>query len=408
MVLVFLGGKQQKMDKKTEDKKRTLPKEDIPAILRVCGEERDPNLQDVPHRDMPKYLRERYWVKQWSWTDRWPHHGFGMGGQTDLRLTDLGRKLDDPGDAFFDLLLSNFRSTVRTRIWIEVTEVFLPGHAQKVNRFSREHNGLRGKGQIDPTEFLQSLNLGPPNAHLQCKMADQAIAAIEKKAQKGRQGGSYRSLVGDYGRGTLIVGLPLLFATYPSNPTDSSTTLTDFATRLTFGLKTIERSVLRKNWCPFDSVIVLWNPTLESFDSWAKVADPHFYSDPANRDWRTPISFWNMFREPDFPIPDSIKLHVRWNRYSSLNAMLTDQHRRFRLFNQPRPFGPKACLEVSHEDIGTLLRVTCYTWLFQLWLFVRLHGWRGLQRWIFARFSIPRLYSRLRLSYQKRKLYRSS
>ena len=179
---------------------------------------------------------------------------------------------------------------------------------------------------------------------------------------------------------------------------------------MNFGLNTIKHSVLRKNWCPFDCVVVLWNPTLESIDSWARVADPKFYSDPANLSWRNPVSWQkieSLFRTRDFPT-SSMTTHIQWNRYSSLNAMLADQHRRFRFSNQPRPFGPKACLEFSLEDVGTSLRIACYTWLFQLWLFVRLHGWRGLRRWIVARFSIPRLYSRLRLSCKKRKLYRSS
>ena len=111
------------------DRKGTLPNEDIPAILRVCGEECDPNFQDVPLRDMPKHLRERYWIKQLSPTNRWQHHGISMAGWTELRLKNLNRKLDDAGDAFFDLILSNFRYRVHVRTWIEVTEVFLPEHA---------------------------------------------------------------------------------------------------------------------------------------------------------------------------------------------------------------------------------------------------------------------------------------
>ena len=401
------------MDKKTEAKNKPLPKEDIPAILRVCGEERDPNLQDVPHRDIPKYLRERYWIKQWSPSDRWPRRDFiSVGGGTELRLADLERKLDDPGDAFFKLFLFTSRSIVHLRTWVEVTEVFLPEHALKVNRFVREYNGLRGKGKIDATEFLKSLNLGPPDALLQREMADQVIYAIKKKAQKGREGGSYRSLVRDYGRGVLIIGLPMWFATFPSDPADPSTALTDFFTRLDLGFENMKRSVLRANWCPFDSVVVLWNPTLESIDSWAKVTDPHFYSDPANLSWRSPVSWWKLqsfFRTRDFPIPACIKHDIRWDRYSSLDSMLTDQRRRLRFFNGPRPLGPKACLEVfTSERAGRALRMRCYTWLLQRWLFVRINGWHGLRRKIFARFSVPRLYSRWCLSCRRRKLYRSS
>ena len=397
------------MDKKTENKKEPLPREGIPAILRVCGEERDPNLQAVPHRDIPKYLRERYWIKQWSPSDRWPRRDFiSVGGWTELRLADLERKLDDPGDAFFELFLFTSRFSVRLRTWVEVTEVFLPEHALKVNRFVREYNGLWGKGKIDTTEFLKSLNLGPPDAHLQREMADQVILAIQKKAQKGREGGSYRSLVRDYGRGVLIVGLPMWFATLPSDPTDPSTVLTDFLTRLALGFENMKRSVLRANWCPFDSVVVLWNPTLESINSWAKVTDPNFYSDPANLSWHAPIAPMSCLKILALPTPSSRTCRVRWDRYSSLDAMLADQRRRLRFFNKPRPLGPKACLEVSREDVGSSLRMACYTWLPQLWLFVRINGWRGLRRWIFARFSVPRLYSRWRLSCQKRKLYRSS
>ena len=76
--------------------------------------------------------------------------------------------------------------------------------------------------------------------------------------------------------------LALWFATYPSDPTTPFTVLADFTPRLLLGLKKIERSVLRASWCPFDSVFVLWNPTLESINEWTKVADPDFYSDPAN------------------------------------------------------------------------------------------------------------------------------
>ena len=239
----------------------TLSEEEIPLILRVCGDKQNPNLQDIPERDAPKHLRERYWINQWKPSKRWPNRAFfSFCGWTELRLADLGRKLDDPGDAFFELMLSTSRFLVRLRTWFEVTEVFLPGHAPKVKHFIREYNDLRGKGEIDATEFLRSLDLGRPDPRLQREMADRVIEAIKKKAQKGKKGGSYQPLVRDYGRGALIVGLPLWFATPPTDPTDPSTVLRDFSNRLLLGLKNIERNVLRADWCPFDSVVVIWNP----------------------------------------------------------------------------------------------------------------------------------------------------
>ena len=407
------------MDKKTDQKKNlhaidipNIQEEAIPAILRVCGEENDPNLQDVPRRDISKHLRQRHWIKAWLPANRWQSRDFiHFEGWSELRLADLERKLDDPGDAFFDLILSNQRSTVRVRTWVEVTEVFLPEHAPKVNRFIREYNGLLGKGKIDTTKFLQSLNLGPPDSRVQREMADQVILATKNKAQKGREGGSYQSLVRDYGRGALIIGLPMWFATLPSHPTDISTVLTEFSTCLLLGLKVIKRSVLRADWCPFDSVVVLWNPTLESIASWVKVADPDFYSDPANLRWRSPVSLLRVqssFTTPNLPTPNSIRYQVRWDRYSSFNSLLSDQGRSFRLFNQPRPIGPKACLEINREGADRSQRLRSHSWLLQLWLFFRLNGWCGLRRWILARFSIRRLFCRWRLSSRARKLYLSS
>ena len=407
------------MGKNTDKKKKLqaideseIIEENIPAILHVCGGERDPNLQDVPYRDIPKYLRERFWIEQWSPSKRWKLSGFiNAGGWSSLRLTDLGRKLNDPGDAFFDLILTTPQYIVRVRSWAEVTEVFSPGNALKVNRFIREYNGLRGKGTIDERAFLDSLNLGPPHPRLQYEMADEVIAAIKRKTQKGREGGSYKTLVRDYGRGALIVGLPLWFAMFPSDPADPSTVLSDFVTRLGLGLKAIEHSLLRANWNPFDSVVVLWNPTLESIDSWVRDADPHFYSDPINLSWQTPVAWPNMqsrYRSRNLPNPDTIKNIIRWDRYSSLDSMLADQCRRIRFANNPRPLGPKARVEVHREGLSSTLRMAFYSWLLQVWLFVRLNGWRGLRRKIFGQISIRRLFTRWRLLRQARKIYLSS
>ena len=170
--------------------------DNVPAILKVCGDEKDPNLQDVPHREITKHLRERYWIKRANPTKRWNNRKFiNFVGSTELRISDLGRKFDDPGDAFYWLFLSTHRHFIHLRTWFEVTEVFLPKHAKMVNRFIREYNGLRGKGEIDADEFLRTLDLGPPDSRMQQKMADLAIEAIVKKAKKGHEEGSYKSLV---------------------------------------------------------------------------------------------------------------------------------------------------------------------------------------------------------------------
>ena len=309
----------------TESRTDKAPlKEDIPAILLVCPDKSDSNWENVPPRDKSKYLRQQYWIKQWSPLNRWPSLGFsgcGFGWWTDLHRVDLGQKWDDPGDAVLDLFLSTLECQVNLRTWIEVTEVFLSSEqAQKVDCFIRDYNNLPGKGNFDRNEFLQSLDCDLPNSHLQREMANRVISVIEKKVQKGREGGSYQRLVHDYGRGLLIVGLPLWSAFLPIAPTDLSTFHDDFIACLKFGLKDIEHSVLRTDWCPFDSVVVLWNPTLKSVDSWTKVADLNFYSDPANSHNGIPFSFLIE----NFPTATNISFPVRWDRYPSLSSMIID------------------------------------------------------------------------------------
>ena len=395
------------------------------GILRGgSGDKNGPNWQDVPDRHKTKFLRERYWIEQWS-RERWPRTDFiGAKGWLELRLSDLERRPDDPGDAFFDFfILSKLQSLVQVRTWVEVTEVFLSrDQAEKVDCFVREYNGLRGKGEIDKHNFLQSLDLGLPRDQSQRVLADQVIDAVKKKAEKGRENGSYSDLVHDYGRGALIVGVPLWFSVLPPTPTDPSAVLDDFVCRLTLGFEAIQRSVLRTNWCPFDSVVVLWNPTLESADSWTKSADYGFYSDPANVTWQNPISASKMpalariiyeeAKKHELPSP-SMPFYARWDRYASIDAVLADHHRRFRLRNRTRPFGPKSRLEVTPlggRTIRQKLSFRAIVWLFQAWLFIRLHGWSGLQRWISARFSPSHIYDRCwrrrRMRNQLRKQYK--
>ena len=380
-------------------------------ILRAVGNEDDPNWSDVRGRDVSNYLRERHWIRQWS-GKRWPSPGFiSMNRKKELRLADLGRTLDDPGDAFFDLGMSSRHvdALVTVRTWVEVTEVFLPGQAPKVNSFIRDYNGLRGKGGIDASEFLESLDLGLPDAPIQRDMAEHVVAAVKSKARKGREGGSYRPLVDDYGRGALIVGLPLWFAVVPTAPMEPSSVVDDFASRLLLGLQAIERTVLRREWCPFDSVVVLWNPTLESIDSWAKAADHAFYSNPANVTWHKPISILRVHslseavnqtaKDLDEPAPQS-RFHVRWDRYSSVDAVVADQRRRFRRRHEPRPFGPKAQLQIVRMESRTGPRNRVFRlglWLIQLRIFLWLHGRHGLRLWLRKRTSPIQIYTRWRI-----------
>ena len=356
------------------------------AILRSVGEDGDPNWQDIGRRDVPKHLRERYWIKQWS-GKRWPCPDFVQAhGRAEIALTKLGRKPGDPGDAFFLLYQCTSTLFVSAFTWIEVTEICLPGQDENVKLLIRQSNGLPGKGAINPREFLNALESGLPNADAQREMADRVIAKVVEKAGKGRKGGSYHRLAEDYGRGVLIVGLPLWFAGFPRSPEDPAGVADDFVTRLGVGFKSIERLVLRKSWCPFDSIAVLWTPSTEALNAWAERANPRFYNDPANHLLRQPFSLLKAHGVVDIldraaaklnePTPDIVH-RVEWNRYRSIDAMVADQFRRIRLVRGPRPMGPKSEFTVSRNERRWWRRFAFGIDPLSIRVFVCIHGWKG-------------------------------
>ena len=330
-------------------------------ILQVVGNENDPNWQDVQPHDAANYLRERQWLQKWS-KERWKYSGpVNIQGATELRLQDLGRKLDDPGDAFFDFLMwaKDSQSLVKFRTWVEVTEVFVPGQERDVNVFIKAYNNLRGGDPVNASNFLRCLNLELPVGSLQTEMADRVIGRIEAKARKGDEGGSYRQLARDYGRGALVVGLPLWFAVLPSTVQDPSHS-DDFLVRLASGFHAIEKSVLRATWCPFDSVVVLWHPSTESIDSWTRAADRKSWSDESAVAWQSLArvaqmpallkSVGKIAQQQGHRLP-AARFHVRWDRFSSLDPALADQREQNRPPNEPLPFGPKSELEIfSNQD----------------------------------------------------------
>ena len=412
-----------KTSTKTEiDTKKYLgiPKKDIPAVLIFSCDNNDPNLQDVLDRDKSKYLREQYWVKQWS-VKRWKNSSFiSVGGWSNLRLKNLGRKLHDPGDAFFQLFRSTdtilSSRTVSVCTWVEVTEAVFPENASKLNQFIRGYNGLREKGEYNKHEYIRSfIESSFPSPMLQYKMANRVIERIRQKAQKGKKGGSYQHLVSDYGTGVLIIGIPLWFATPPINPKNPSNALYDFYTRVSIGLNEIKHSILNTKWCPFDSIYVVWNPNLKSIDSWAETVDSEFYSDVSNISLKTPVPVFKMYSFLKEKNMENLLSHsrldfrIRWDRYSSLNAALKEQHQLFRLSRRPKPFGPKSCLKIKKErrSIKEWLSFFLLQKICSLYLLNRFYGFRSLWRLITNSLSPIHFFKRLYLNFQMRKAYYS-
>ena len=88
------------------------------------------------------------------------------------------------------------------------------------------------------------------------------IAAVEKKLNKT----SYKRMWRRNGYGTLIVGLPLWFATIPADPLKVENVIDDLMTRVGIGLKPYARQL--KKSCPFCRIVVVWVPSPESVREW--------------------------------------------------------------------------------------------------------------------------------------------
>ena len=281
--------------------------------------------ESVSDHDLPNHLRERYWV------DRIDHRirerskrllSVGFGLHYDIGRSGVERKRHEPGDAFLYSIRGDHSRTRGDADWIEVTERFLTVHPRDVNDFMRHHNGLPPTNrEFDPDAFLHTVNPGRPSRTAQRAGADEVIEAIEAKLTRP----SYKPMLESYGYGVLVVGLPLWFATLPTDPLRPENAIDDFATRTAAGLALLGRKYLRDKACSFGQVIVLWEPTQRAQTEWLSRARFDVYEDPRYLKMRNPISG------------------------SKLARALIEAGRRYENAN-PGRFMPGHTLRVSHRE----------------------------------------------------------
>ena len=106
----------------------------------------------------------------------------------------------------------------------------------------RAWNNIPGNPTADFNEFRGLLQKDRPPRIKQRIAADKVIEAIKRKLAKS----SYQELLQRHGYGTLVVGLPLWFATPPNDPYRAENAVDDFMARVGIGLLEIKRTELRK------------------------------------------------------------------------------------------------------------------------------------------------------------------
>ena len=154
------------------------------------------NVADVAARDMPKELRERYWIGQAAdaGIDEKTRTKFEVSFPRQIERTELGRNRNKPGDGFRYVFRSGTAGSGGRAEWFEVTEVFEGVNAKDVEAFMRLENGGRGYPGFDPEEFLEGLNLGMPTRAAQRRAADKVIAAVDGKFMNSSYEGLWRGV----------------------------------------------------------------------------------------------------------------------------------------------------------------------------------------------------------------------
>ena len=217
------------------------------GILYATPDARD-NMSGIRERDLPGELRERYWIARGKDAGirkaTWGTVSANL--EWKIERQELGKNRNEPGDGFRYVFRSGSGGIGGRAEWFEVTEVFEGVEARDIEAFMRIQNGIETRQDFDPGAFLNALDFGTPGRAAQRRGADGVMDAVAKKMAKE----SYRDMRRLHGYGTLIVGLPLWFATFPANPLRAENVIDEFVTRISIGLEPYSRQ-LRSPQSPF-------------------------------------------------------------------------------------------------------------------------------------------------------------
>ena len=367
------------------------------------------NSKDRPEhiqlRDLPVDLREKYWIEKVG--HRKPKHSLDL-----VQITlkhEIERFRQNPGDGFRFWVHSGKSGVQSEMEWFEVTERYPSVNARDVNDFMRCANSIATKRDFDPVVFLNSVDFSRPSRSVQRRASDIVIQAVKDKALKE----SYKPMLENYGYGTLIVGLPLWFATPPINPFRPENVIDDFMCRTLAGLEHLFKGVLRSKKCPFGRIVVVWESSLTAMRQWVSRANLENYDHPALMSLESPFKLvsivqiatkiLNKHQEENINgVLPGLLLHVRF-----------DQRSRRGLFKQSPTFVraleeisaniQRETTEISFTNVGWVLRRQ----IFKVLCFVRLHGVIGFLRWMSSSLLLGRLNKFAQRS-RSRSLYRAS
>lgn len=391
-----------------------LPVEVARIGLEVLFAKPDPKECSKNARNLDAELRERFWIRQASdlgvKAESWANVGVTI--PIPIERDELGRTRNESGDGFRYLFRTGTGGTGERTEWFEVTEVFEGVKAKDIKSFMRLENGGAAHPGFNPQEFLRELKLGIPRRAAQRRAADKVIRAVKRKLTKS----SYKDMVPAHGYGTLIVGLPLWFATGPLDPLRAENVIDDFKTRVEFGLKEHTRR-LRGRYCPFWRIVIVWKSSAESLREWTRKARIEAYVDPAYR------------RIGSLPIRGEVqtsillKLVEATERLREINDAFDGITCHIAVAHPEKKEGHQVELPPAVAELRRHLAEIAYApregpWdrvktrfklrLLEVLCFKRAFGINGLQRWLIHRLSPRRRLAQYAMRRRANRLYQAS
>ena len=219
--------------------------------------------------------------------------------------------------------------------------------------------------------------------------------------------------------GTLIVGLPLWFASYPANPLRAENVIDDFVSRVGMGLKPHFRR-LRNRRCPFWRIVVVWKTSAQSMREWTSRARFDVYDDPALRDLgAVPAKIGSLASLLVDTLPGGLKLFVYGARPEKLEKHVRLPQRMGPILQKLEDVEtchrPRIHQRIRWRILQRCVELTCFVRRTRAPIFksfkrmvlqvasanrvwrsaIRrnslssVHGLAGLERWIVARLSSP-------------------
>lgn len=367
----------------------------------------EPEWAAVPAGARPGRLREVYWARR-AESNRSSKHFFNAGLSWRPDRTEIGRRRDDPGDGFVYLVDLISRPQDRFE-WLEVTEVFTTVPARQIEGAMRAWNGIPDRHPVDFCKFRRGVSRGRPSRISQRQAADDVVAQIERKLSKA----SYQELLEKYGYGTLVVGMPLWFATPPDDPRRAENAVDDFATRTILGLQEIRRGVLKRRECPFRRVIVTWDTTPQALREWRHRRSAE-YENPANVSLKNPAGAPAWGRMSELMEEATSKAGVPESDAPSMRFYVDAQVRKEASGTGPYPERVEGIREALREKdenlvgLGVMLKLKIAGTLLGWRWFLSLHGMKGFKSWIARKVSVPHAWRARTTRRRARRLYRES